>query len=112
MPSALFLPDLYYDRRIWDDILSGLYDACDVVCFDAHEPMRLAGQAFLDAVRRLEPDPRGTVVVAAGLAAGFAVRAALSGLAGGLLLFQPAPDRIPPEAMTEVLKASRETDVT
>lgn len=130
MPSVLFLPDLYYDRRIWGDIPSSLGDAFDVVSFDAHEsmPRTEAGiPAFLDAIRHLAPDPWRTIVVAAGLAAGPAVRAALSGLAGGLLLFQPAPDHIPPEAVTDVpvgellqasapyaniLDASLETDAT
>jgi hypothetical protein len=130
MPSVLFLPDLGYDHRIWADIPSSLAGACDVVSFDAHVPMPWAepdSRAFLDAVCRLVPDPPHSIVVAAGLAAGFAVHAALSGQAGGLVLFQPASDYIPPEAMTDVpvedllqaaapyagiIDASRETDVT
>lgn len=130
MPSVLFLPDLGYDHRIWADIPSSLAGACDVVSYDAHEPLPWAepgGRAFLDAVRCLVPDPGHAIVAAAGLAAGFAVHAALSGRAAGLVLFQPAPDYIPAEAMTDVpvedllqaaapwagiIDASRETDLT
>ena len=105
MPNVLFLPDLFYDHRIWADLPAGLGADGDVVCYDLHEPMPW-GQpdsgAFLGAVRRLVPDPGRSVVAAAGLAAGLAVQAARCGLAGGLVLFQPAPDRMPPEAVTDV----------
>ncbi len=92
------------DGRTWDDIPSSFSGASDVVSYDAHESMPRGepdSQAFLDAVHRLVPDPRHGIVVAAELAAGFAVQAALAGLAGALLLFQPAPDHIPPEAMVD-----------
>jgi hypothetical protein len=105
MPSVLFLPDCYYDRRIWADIPSSLGGAYGVVSYDAHESMprdETDSEAFLAALRRLVPDPGRSVVAAAGQAAGFAVQAALSGLAGGLLLFQPAPDYIPPDLMVDV----------
>jgi hypothetical protein len=126
LPSVLFLPDLHYDHRIWADIPASLDERCDIVHYDTHEPMRwTAPETFLTAVRRLVPDDASTVAVAAGYAAGFAIQAALSGLAGGLVLFQPAPDYIPPEAMSDVpveelirvaepyaglVDASRETD--
>ena len=80
---------------------------CDAVCYDVHEPMPWGepdSRAFLDAVRRLIPDPGRSVVAAAGQAAGLAVQAARFGLADGLVLFQPAPDRIPPEAADVLLE--------
>jgi hypothetical protein len=105
MPGVLFLPDLAYDHRIWAELPDSLGPDCDAVCFDAHEPMPWEepdGRAFLAAVRRLVPDPGRTVVAAAGFAAGLAVQAAWSGLVGGLVLFQPSPDRMPPEAAIDV----------
>jgi hypothetical protein len=79
VPGVLFLPDLGYDHRIWADL---------VASFD--------------------PGPvDGPAVVAAGWAAGRAVQAALAGRAGGLVLFQPVPDHLPPEAV----EADAETDL-
>lgn len=105
VPGVLFLPDLFYDHRIWADLPASLGADCDAVCYDVHEPMPWAepdSRAFLGAVRRLVPDPGRTAVAAAGQAAGLAVQAARCGLAGGLVLFQPVPDRIPPEAAANV----------
>jgi hypothetical protein len=82
VPGVLFLPDLFYDHRIWAGLPSSLGADCDAVCYDEHEPMpcgNLTAGAFLDAVRRLVPDPGGSVVAAAGQAAGLAVQAALCG---------------------------------
>ncbi|HEX6521094.1 MAG TPA: hypothetical protein VF070_13970, partial [Streptosporangiaceae bacterium] len=73
------------------------------VDYDTYEPgVRMSSEAFLADIRQLVPGDASTVVVAAGEAAGFAVHAAISGFAGGLLLFQPAADHLPPEAMTDV----------
>ena len=126
MPAVIFLPDTYYDYRIWADIPSGLGEHYDIVHYDRCEPVPWASpETFIPALRRLIPDDRRTVVVAAGYAAGFAVRAALSGLAAGLALFQPAPDYRPPEVLSDVpiedliqaaapyaglIEATRETD--
>jgi hypothetical protein len=77
MTGVLFLPDLGHDHRIWADLAAGF------------GPAAAAG-------------PGSTVVVAAGWAAGRAVQAALDGQAAGLVLFQPAPDDLPPEARPEV----------
>lgn len=104
MAGVLFLPDLFYDHRIWAGLPASLGAGCDPVCYDEHAPVPWEepdGRAFLDAVRRLVPDPGRSVIAAAGLAAGLAVQAALCGLAGGLVLFQPVPDRLPPEAVPD-----------
>jgi hypothetical protein len=103
VPGVLFLPDLFYDHRIWADLPARLGADCDAVCYDMHESMPWGepdSRAFLDAVRRLVPYPGRTAVAAAGQAAGLAVQAARFGLAGGLVLFQPVPDHVPPEAIT------------
>jgi hypothetical protein len=76
VPDVLFLADLGYDHRIWADLAAGF----------GPDPA----------------DPARTVLVAAGWAAGRAVHAALDGQAAGLVLFQPAPDYLPPEARPEV----------
>lgn len=105
MPSILFLPDLHDDYRIWADIPSSLGDKWQIVLYDRHEPMPWAGSedlAFLSAVQRLAPDHCFDVVVAAGEAAGFAVSAALAGLAKGVVLFQPTPDSIIEEIETNL----------
>jgi hypothetical protein len=104
VPGVLFLPDLFYDHRIWADLPASLGADCDAVCFDVHEPMPWEepdSRAFLGAVRRLVPDSARTAVAAAGQAAGLAVQAVRSGLAGGLVLFQPVPDRMPPGAVAD-----------
>jgi hypothetical protein len=105
VPGVLFLPDQFYDYRIWADLPASLGADCDAVCYDVHAPMPWEepdSRAFLGAVRRLVPDPARTAVAAAGQAAGLAVQAARCGLAGALVLFQPVPDRIPPEAAADV----------
>jgi hypothetical protein len=73
--GVLFLADLGHDHRIWADLAAGL---------------------------RPGPGPGPDVIVAAGWAAGRAVQAALDGQAAGLVLFQPTPDYLPPEARPEV----------
>ena len=75
VPGVLFLPDLGYDHRIWADLAVGFGPG--------------AG-------------PGPDVIVAAGWTAGQAVQAALDGQAAGLVLFQPTPDYLPPEARPEV----------
>jgi hypothetical protein len=105
VPGVLFLPDLFYDHRIWADLPASVGAGGAAVCYDVHEPVPWGepdSRVFLDAVRRLVPDPGRGVVAAAGQAAGLAVQAALFGLASGLVLFQPAPDRIPPEAAADI----------
>jgi hypothetical protein len=78
VPSVLFLPDLFYDHRIWADLPASLGADGDAVCYDVHEPM-----------------PWGNLTARHSW-----VQAARFGLAGGLVLFQPAPDYISPEAIT------------
>jgi hypothetical protein len=103
LPTVLFLPDVHYDHRIWADIPSSLSEHYDVLHYDTHEPVPWAApETFVPALRRLIPEDGRTLIVAAGYAAGFAVHAALSGLAGGLVLFQPAPDYLPPDAFRDV----------
>jgi hypothetical protein len=90
----LFLPDQYYDHRIWADLPASLGD--QVVLYDQYEPMpwaEAANPAFPDAVRRLAPDHSFDVVAGAGEAARLAFRAALLGLAKAIVFFQPSPDR-------------------
>jgi hypothetical protein len=111
VPGVLFLPDQFYDHRIWADLPASLGADCDAVCYDVHAPMPWEepdSRAFLGAVRRLVPDPARTAVAAAGQAAGLAVQAARCGLAGGLVLFQPVPDRIPPDG--RFIAAAADTD--
>jgi hypothetical protein len=87
VPGVLFLPDLFYDHRMWVDLPASLGADRDAVCYDVHEPMPWEepdSRAFMGAVRRLVPDPARTAVAAAGQAAGLAVHAARFGLAGGL----------------------------
>ena len=79
MPGVLFLPDQFYDYRIWADLPASLGADCDAVCYDVHASMPWEepdSRAFLGAVRRLVPDPARTAVAAAGQAAGLAVQAA------------------------------------
>jgi hypothetical protein len=105
MPGVLFLSDLFYDYRIWADLPASVDEGCDVMCYDGRDTMpgeELGGGEFLPAVRLMVADPGRSVVAAAGLAAGLAVQAARCGLAGGLVLFQPAPDRMLPEAIPDV----------
>ena len=73
--GVLFLADLGYDDRIWTDL----------------------GASFGPGA-----GPGPDVIVAAGWTAGQAVQAALDGRAAGLVLFQPTPDYLPPEARSEV----------
>jgi hypothetical protein len=103
LPTALFLPDLHYDHRIWANIPSDLGQHCDIVHYDTHEPVPWATpETFVPSLRRLITDGGPTLIVAAGYAAGFAVHAAASGMAGGLALFQPVPDYLPPDAFSDV----------
>lgn len=104
-PSILFLPEHHYDYRIWDGIPSSLGGHGQAVLYDQHEPMpwaELAGPVFLGVVRRLAPDQRFDVVAAAGEAARLAFSVASGGLARGMVLFQPSPDRHLEEAMVDL----------
>jgi hypothetical protein len=39
LAGVLFLPDLFYDHRIWAGLPASLGAGCDAVYYDEHEPM-------------------------------------------------------------------------
>jgi hypothetical protein len=103
VPAVVFLPDIFYDYRVWADVPGCIGGNCDIVHYDrrARTPWA-APAAFLPAFRRLVRGRETVLVVAAGSAAGFAVHAAIGGMAHGLSLLQPVPDYRPPEASSDV----------
>jgi hypothetical protein len=92
----LFVPDKFMDHRMWNDIPGRIRDHAEIVHLDQHVPIPWTTAdygGFLDAVRDLAAARSFDIVVAAGQAARFGFAVAQAGLAGGLVLFYPSPDR-------------------
>jgi hypothetical protein len=96
LPSVLFIPDRFYDYRLWSDIPDRLQGRAQAIHFDQHNlPWASGNGEFLEASRQLAPDCGFHIVAAHGQAARFAFALAEAGLARGLVLFQPSLDSIP-----------------
>jgi hypothetical protein len=96
VPSVLFIPDRYFDYRLWSDIPGRLEGRAQAIHFDQHDLPWMPGNGeFLEAARRLAPDGSFTIVAGLGQTARFAFALAEAGLAAGLVLFQPSLDSIP-----------------
>jgi hypothetical protein len=101
MRRILFVPDKFMDCRMWNDIPDRIRDHAEIVHVDqyAQIPWATADDGgFLDTVRQLAAAGSFDIVVAAGQAARFGFAVAQAGLAGGLMLFYPSPDRPMDEA--------------
>lgn len=96
MPRVLFIPDRFMDYRMWGDLPGRIHDHAETVHGDQHLPIpwATAGEAFVEQVRHLAGGAGFDVVTGAGQAARFAFAVAEAGLAAGLVLFYPTPDRI------------------
>jgi hypothetical protein len=84
------------DYRMWNDVPDRIRDHAEIVHLDryAQIPWTTADEGgFLDTVRELATAGAFDIVVAAGQAARFGFAVAQAGLAGGLMLFYPSPDR-------------------
>jgi hypothetical protein len=126
----LFVPDKFMDYRMWNDIPDRIRDHAEIVHVDQHAqiPWTTADDdGFVDAVRQLAGARTFDIVVAAGQAARFGFTMVQAGLAGGLMLFYPSPDRPMEEVSSRggdldpadvlspylpVLDALRETDIS
>jgi hypothetical protein len=96
LPAVLFIPDRFYDYRLWSDIPDRLQGRAQVIHLDQHQlPWRSGNGEFLESARRLAPDGGFHIAAADGQAARFAFALAEVGLAKGLVLFQPSLDSIP-----------------
>jgi hypothetical protein len=96
LPSVLFIPDRFYDYRLWSDIPDRLQGRAQAIHLDQHDlPWTSGNGEFLQASRRLAPDGGFHIVAAHGQAARFAFALAEAGLAKGLVLFQPWLDSMP-----------------
>jgi hypothetical protein len=96
LPSVLFIPDRFYDSRLWSDIPDRLHGRAQAIHFDQHDlPWTSGNGEFLEAARRLAPDGGFHIAAAHGQAARFAFALAQARLAKGLVLFQPSLDSIP-----------------
>jgi hypothetical protein len=96
LPSVLFIPDRFYDSRLWSDIPDRLQGRAQAIHFDQHDlPWTSGNGEFLEAARRLAADGCFRIAAAHGQAARFAFALAEAGLAKGLVLFQPSLDSIP-----------------
>lgn len=95
MPRVLFIPDRFTDYRMWDDLPDRIHDRAETVHGDQYLPIpwATADEGFVDQVRRLARGAGFDVVTGAGQAARFAFAVAEAGLARGLVLFYPTPDR-------------------
>ena len=101
----LFIPDRFMDYRMWNDIPDRIRDHAETVHVDryAQIPWTTADYGgFLDALRGLATAGSFNIVVAAGQAARFGFAVAQAGLAGGLMLFYPSPDRPMDEVSSRV----------
>ena len=52
MPGVLFLPDLFYDYRIWADLPDRLGADCGAVCYDVHELAEISVPVSVVSARR------------------------------------------------------------
>jgi hypothetical protein len=96
LPNVLFIPDRFYDYRLWSDIPDRLQGRVRAIYFDQHDlPWKSGNGEFLKAAQRLAPDGGFHIVTANGHAARFAFALAEGGLAKGLVLFQPSLDSFP-----------------
>jgi hypothetical protein len=96
LPTVLFIPDRFYDSRLWSDIPDRLQGRAQSVHFDQHDlPWTSGNGEFLEAARRLASGGGFHIAAAQGQAARFAFALAEAGLAKGLVLFQPSLDSIP-----------------
>lgn len=100
MPRVLFIPDRFMDYRMWGDLPDRIHDHAETVHVDQYLPIpwATADEGFVDQLRRLASDAGFDVVTGAGQAARFAFAVAAAGLARGLVLFYPTPDRMLDEA--------------
>jgi hypothetical protein len=93
---VLFIPDQYTDHRMWHDIPERLQGHAVVIHYDQHAPVPWSSVNgdFLDTARRLSGNGGFDIVVAAGQAARFAFALAETGMAKGVVFFQPSLDSI------------------
>ncbi len=96
LPGVLFIPDRFYDYRLWSDIPDRLQGRARAIHFDQHDlPWTSGNGEFLEAAPRLASDGSFHIVATYGQAARFGFALAEAGLARGLVLFQPSLDSIP-----------------
>jgi hypothetical protein len=96
LPSVLFIPDRFYDSRLWSDIPDRLQGRAQAIHVDQHDlPWTSGNGELLETARRLAPDGSFHIAAAHGQAARFAFALAEARLAKGLVLFQPSLDSIP-----------------
>lgn len=95
MPRILFIPDMFTDYRMWGDLPDRIHEHAKSVHGDQYLPIPWAtgDGGFVDQVRRLAGGAGFDIVTGAGQAARFAFAVAEAGLARGLVLFYPTPDR-------------------
>ncbi len=109
MAKVLLIPDELMDHRMWHEFPDRMRYHAEMIHLDenARIPWTAGGEdGLVDAVRPLAAAGNFDVVVAAGQAARFGVAIAQAGLADGLMLFYPSPDR----PMEEVTSGAGDVD--